>query len=93
MQVHMFDDTGEAYDICQCDERLKEGDVLLIPDEKVVGIVHCWPIAVTKECGHLHSVKPNEEGTEIDWHVVAQEIGIPTKGIDWAIRFAQKMGW
>jgi hypothetical protein len=50
-----FGYTGEAYDACQCDNEVKNGDVLICRDEKVVGIAGCWPIAVTKESGNLHS--------------------------------------
>jgi hypothetical protein len=57
LRVHTFNDTGEAYDACQCDEGIKEGDVLLIPSEKVAGVAHTWPCAVTREPGKLHQLK------------------------------------
>ena len=43
-----FEDTGEAYDACQCNDDMKDGDT-------VVGIVGTWPVAVTKINGNLHS--------------------------------------
>lgn len=53
--VHTFETTGEAYDACQCDDAIHNGDVLLIPSEGVVGIADTWPVAVTFEAGKLHT--------------------------------------
>ena len=63
VRVWTFDSSADAYDMTQCDDDLKTGDVLLIPSEKVVGISDCWPMAVTKKAGHLHGVK---EGFKIE---------------------------
>ena len=57
VRVWTFANSGDAYDMTQCDDDLKTGDVLLIPSEKVVGISDCWPFALTKEKGQLHGVK------------------------------------
>lgn len=54
MIIHEFETTGEAYDACQCDETIRDGDVLLIKSEGVVGLAHAWPCAVTVETGELH---------------------------------------
>jgi hypothetical protein len=62
-QVHHFASTGEAYDATQCDENIKNGDVLVIASERVVGIADTWPFAITKEFGKLHAL---EEGTTIE---------------------------
>ncbi|RWM86479.1 MAG: hypothetical protein EOR84_30670 [Mesorhizobium sp.] len=56
IQIHFFDSTGEAYDATQCDENIKNGDVLVIEPEQVVGLADTWPVAVTKNAGHLHSL-------------------------------------
>lgn len=53
-KVFVFHDTGEAYDAVQTMDEINDGDILLIPDEGVVGIAWTWPIAITKECGELH---------------------------------------
>ena len=55
MTTHQFDTTGEAYDATQCFEEIKTGDILVIESERVVGIADTWPVAVTKERGHLHA--------------------------------------
>lgn len=58
--VHTFDSTGEAYDASQTRDDIKDGDVLSVPSEKVVGILcEAWPVAVTKERGAFHSQNGN----------------------------------
>ena len=53
--VWYFRDSGEAYDATQVDERIKNGDVLIVPSEKVAGVlVEAWPVAVTEAFGHFH---------------------------------------
>lgn len=54
MTTHKFDSTGDAYDACQCDENIKDGDILMIAREAVVGIAGTWPVAVTVKAGVLH---------------------------------------
>lgn len=53
--IHTFDSTGEAYDACQCDESIKNGDILHVPSEGVVGVADTWPVAVTIAFGKLHT--------------------------------------
>jgi len=53
--VWYFDDTGEAYNATQTDDRIRNGDVLVVPSERVAGIlVEAWPTAVTEAHGHFH---------------------------------------
>ncbi|MET7631816.1 hypothetical protein ABZS53_15370 [Streptomyces sp. NPDC005499] len=52
--VHTFDDTVEAYDATQCREDIRDGDVLVIESESVVGIAWTWPFALTEAFGELH---------------------------------------
>ncbi|WP_287118322.1 hypothetical protein [Mesorhizobium sp.] len=54
IRIHFFDSTGDAYDMTQCDENIKNGDTLVIVDEKVVGLADTWPVAVTEHSGNLH---------------------------------------
>jgi hypothetical protein len=54
MAVHQFESSGEAYDATQCDESIKNGDVLVIASEGVIGIADTWPVAVTIAKGELH---------------------------------------
>ncbi len=63
--IHTFDSTGDAYDACQCDESIRNGDTLLIPSERVVGLADTWPIAVTREHGALYSLKHGSSWS--DW--------------------------
>jgi len=50
-----FQSTGAAYDACQCDDTIKNGDVLHCEREGVVGLAWTWPVAVTVEYGALHT--------------------------------------
>lgn len=49
-----FESTGSAYDQCQYRDSIKSGDMLIIPDEAVIGLAWAWPVAVTAESGKLH---------------------------------------
>lgn len=55
--THYFESTGEAYDACQCDARIKTGDMLIIANEGVIGMAWAWPVAITAEHGALHGAK------------------------------------
>ncbi|MFE5853167.1 hypothetical protein ACFQ61_08095 [Streptomyces sp. NPDC056500] len=53
-KVWPFQSTSDAYDATQCDPRILDGDVLLIENEKVIGIAYTWPFALTAHFGDLH---------------------------------------
>lgn len=80
INVHFFHSSGEAYDATQCNEEIKNGDVLVIPSEKVIGVAYTWPIAVTKEHGAFHSFEDGsdfynfEDGKLLDGSWKAKEI-------------------
>ncbi|MCC9309889.1 hypothetical protein LN042_22925 [Kitasatospora sp. RB6PN24] len=82
--VHRFDSTAEAYDATQCDEEIRDGDVLVIEAESVVGfLVKAWPVSATAARGELHGFQgPIEEfkgGAYVASHraacVLAAELG------------------
>jgi hypothetical protein len=55
IQVHRSAATGEAYDASQCDDAIRDGDVLSVPSEGVVGVlVGAWPVAITAQRGCFH---------------------------------------
>lgn len=55
-KIHTFDSTGEAYNASQCDEDISDGDVLVVPSEKVVGVlVEAWPVAAGTLNGEFHT--------------------------------------
>lgn len=88
--IHTFDSTGEAYDACQCDENIHDGDVLVIEAEQVVGVADTWPVAVTKEYGSLHALSP--DATPEKW---ASEAGNPALLSGWqeACKKAVELGY
>ena len=58
MAIHFFGSSGEAYDASQCDENIKHGDLLVVAEEGVVGVLcQAWPVAITEECGVFHRAK------------------------------------
>jgi hypothetical protein len=55
--VFHFESTGEAYDASQVNEEIKDGDVLVVKSERVVGFLfQAWPVALTEEFGEFHTV-------------------------------------
>lgn len=83
-----FDSTGEAYDATQCCEEIKDGDMLVIHSERVVGLAQTWPLAVTPAHGALHSKK--ETST---WLAVSDSTGIPLSKIGQAFTYADKLDY
>ncbi|WP_228994716.1 hypothetical protein [Streptomyces sp. DH8] len=57
LRVHHFDTTEEAYTQTQCSDDIRDGDVLVIGPEKVVGFLReAWPVALTVRHGELHTL-------------------------------------
>lgn len=63
LQIHFFNSTGEAYDATQCDENIKNGDILVVRSECVVGLADTWPVAVTHHHGAFHVLTDGNFGT------------------------------
>ena len=60
VQIHEFNDTGEAYDASQCDDNIKDGDIL-VTKTGVVGIMcKAWPVAITANAESFHQPMPGE---------------------------------
>ena len=56
MDTHYFESTGEAYDASQSREEIKDGDILVVLNEGVIGfLAAAWPVAVTEAVGHVHT--------------------------------------
>ncbi|WP_199570569.1 hypothetical protein [Streptomyces murinus] len=56
-KVHRFDSTGDAYDATQWNDEIRDGDVLVVESEGVVGILRsAWPAALTPANGELHKL-------------------------------------
>jgi hypothetical protein len=69
--VHIFTcNSGRAYDLTQTSEHIHDGDVLIVVDEGIVGImVEAWPIALTSESGYLHTAMDNFLPTHPEYDV------------------------
>ncbi|MEU5343018.1 hypothetical protein AB0H18_19640 [Streptomyces sp. NPDC020766] len=56
--VHRFDSTGSAYNATQCRDDIRDGDVLVVEHEGVVGFLRsAWPAAITAKYGELHIIE------------------------------------
>lgn len=56
--IWRFFDTVDAYNATQCNEDIKNGDVLIIEGDSVVGfLVDAWPVAITEAHGELHALR------------------------------------
>jgi hypothetical protein len=55
-KVHIFAyGSRDAYNLTQVEDGIKDGDVLIVPSEGIVGImVEAWPCALTSENGAFH---------------------------------------
>lgn len=53
--VHSFPSSGAAYNACQSNDSIHDGDIIHVPSEGVVGLAGTWPAAVTKNYGQLHA--------------------------------------
>lgn len=58
-RVHRFDGTtAGAYDATQCRDDIRDGDVLVVKAEGVVGfLAAAWPVAITEARGEFHGLK------------------------------------
>jgi len=67
-KIHIFEDSGEAYDASQCIENIKDGDVLSVPNERAVAVlIEAWPTAISENYGHFHILGDAET---FDWAAV-----------------------
>lgn len=98
--IHTFTTSEKAYDATQSgiafasvngqtvENEVKNGDILVIPNEGVVGICATWPIAVTKEHGELHSMKPEFSAPED----IASQAKCSVDAVHAALALAKEMG-
>ncbi len=88
VRVHdYFMDTKQAYDETQWNEAIRNGDILVIKDEQVIGIADTWPVAVTKAFGSLHAVAPGADLLEYE------ELAKYRTAILMARKLADNLGW
>ena len=83
VRSHEFHSSGQAYNACQTNDDIKNGDLLIIDNEEVIGLADTWPVAVTEKFGELHTMKP---GRPMSGH-------FPKEAVDAAVAEANKRGW
>lgn len=66
--VWVFNSTDGAYNTTQVDDRISDGDILLVPSENVAGwLERAWPTAATPNAaGAFHRIKPGCETPDTD---------------------------
>ncbi|MGW4048854.1 hypothetical protein [Streptomyces sp. NPDC004721] len=79
--VHRFDSTWEAYNASQCRDDIRDGDVLVVEPEGVVGFLDAaWPAAITKAHGQFHGLISTREDLAASAALaeqIATELGFP----------------
>lgn len=94
ISVHTFSSTGDAYNASQSSSDIHMGDVLVVPDEKVVGfLLSAWPTAVTKEVGDFHAMSnPSGPIQGQEWDT-PEEVARWEEGRSVAMGIARQNGW
>jgi hypothetical protein len=88
VRVHdFFFDSADAYNQTQWNEAIRNGDILMIKSEQVIGIADTWPVAVTKAFGSLHAVAPDADLLE------HEELVKYRTSILIARKMAAELGW
>ena len=88
MKVHLFPylSAGEMYDRTQTDDSIKDGDLFVCCDCKVVGfLAKAWPVmlfGVRGEGEQLHLIEPGKEEK-----VFADYPGLREKALDIALSY------
>ena len=60
--------TGEAYNLTQTSDAVKNGDVLAVLGEGVVGVMlQAWPTAVTVKTGEFHEYAEAAKETDAEY--------------------------
>jgi hypothetical protein len=70
MIVHRFpgNTSAEVYAFTQTSDAVKDGDVLVVPDEHVVGVlIGAWPVAVSDETGAFHPTQDGFDWSQVEW--------------------------
>ena len=94
VQVHTFDSTGEAYDTSQWRDDIHDGDVLVVPSEKVVGFLNAaWPCAVTATPGNFHQLTDPDGGPAPESWDRSDATAARSAGWSKAREIANQRGW
>ena len=90
-----FPSSGNAYDACNSREDMVTGRIFTVEAEEIVGISWAWPIAITKEYGHIHSVSSDPRTWMVKSEGSKQVLEEPAiaASVKEAIKLAQSKGW
>jgi len=88
MSDPVYESTADAYAVCQCDATIRNGDLLVIPSEQVVGLAWTWPVAVTVFPGDLHTLDAAADVTRLRTNA-----GWTVAQVQAAVAEADRRGW
>lgn len=74
-QIWRFEDSGEAYDASQSDDRISDGDILVCEDGVIGFLCSAWPVAVSDERGSFHRMA-DPSSTTIDGQDYSRSIAM-----------------
>ncbi len=93
MKVHEFGSTATAYTESQTTDEIKDGDVLSVPSEGVVGVmVSAWPTAVTESTGEFHELASGYEWETFEGGRYAASAHVAALEVGWLERCAELEG-
>jgi hypothetical protein len=109
LAVHYFTSSGRAYNECQCNPRIKTGDVLVVQSESVIALADAWPVPITSKGGEFGQLKderlgPDGKLLDDNWMLDSlveytseskkvEERERATQGLRVARRLATEAGW
>src|SRR5438105_4540394 len=70
MIVHRFpgNTSAEVYAFSQTCDTIHDGDVLVVPDEGIVGVlIGAWPVAVSENSGAFHPTADGFDWSQVEW--------------------------
>lgn len=86
-RIHHFDTSQAAYEASLNEWDVREGDVLVIASEQIVGLASTEPIAITIAAGALKTIEPMPRGMLLD------ELIHGDREIGHAVDEALRHGW
>jgi len=94
-KVWEFYSTGEAYNASQCRDEIKDGDILLVPNEGAAAIlVRAWPVAVSQETAGeaFHTLEDGNEWGTFEEGKYLHSIALLTFALETALKIRKKNG-
>ena len=93
--IHHFETSRDAYDASNHtfdadgnDGAVLTGHLFTVHSERIVGLVWTWPLAVSQECGALHTMAMGEDAADL-----AHDMGVPVSLFHEALTLSRGLGY